>query len=59
MKRLLVVLALLVAGGIGLAFYLGWFHLTVDQDKFQGDKENVVEKVHNLGHHDKDTPPVQ
>ena len=48
MKPLLIVLVLVVAGFVGLGFYLGWFHfasdsaddkpnitLTVDPDKFQ------------------------
>jgi hypothetical protein len=62
MKRLLVVLALLVVGGVGLGFYLGWFHIsragtgektgisiTVDQDKINEGKAKVQEKVQELG----------
>jgi hypothetical protein len=54
MKALLVVLVLLVAGGVGFAFYEGWFRLStenadhnasvtvgVDEDKFQQDKKKV------------------
>jgi hypothetical protein len=65
MNRLLVVLvvlALLVAGGLGLGFYLGWFHLskdgtshdpnftiTVDRDKIQQDQEKAKETMQGVG----------
>jgi len=67
MKSLLIVLVLLVAGVLGLGFYLRWFHvasdsgdgkgnitLTVDTDKIQEDKVKAMEKVHDLGHQAKD-----
>ena len=60
MKRLLVVLILVVAGVVGLGFYLGWFgltsgggdnklHLTVDKEKMQEDKKKALEKLQDLG----------
>ena len=62
MNRFLVVLVLLVAGVLGLAFCLGWFHLstdrtdqktnftiTVEQDKIQEDREKAKEKMQDLG----------
>ena len=38
--------------------YLGWFHLTVDKDKFQEDKQKALEKVQDLGHQVKDKAAV-
>lgn len=62
MKALLVVLVLLAVGVVGFGFYRGWFGLssdtkddktnvtlTLDQDKFQADKETAKEKVQGLG----------
>jgi hypothetical protein len=65
MNRLLVVLlvlALLVAGGAGLGFYLGWFHLskdgasqdpnftiTVDRDKIRQDQEKAKKTMQGVG----------
>jgi hypothetical protein len=62
MNRFLIVLLLLVAGVVGLGFYLGWFHLstsstdqktnitiTVDQDKIREDEEKAKEKVQEAG----------
>jgi hypothetical protein len=62
MRRLLVVLALFVAGIAGLGFYRGWFQLstnstdqkpsatiTVDKDKIHADEEMAKEKVQGLG----------
>ncbi len=58
----LLVLALLVAGGVGLGFYLGWFHLskdgasqgpnftiTVDRDKIRQDEEKAKETMKGVG----------
>ena len=58
MNRILIVLVLIVAGAIGLGYYLGWFRfdsektdgqthitLTVDQKKIQEDEKKAVEKV--------------
>jgi len=71
---LLVVLVLLVAGLLGLGFYLKWFHVgsetaggestvsfTVDKDKIHKDETKVIDKVHGLGHqvHDKVAGPVE
>jgi hypothetical protein len=63
MRGLLVALALLVAGVIGLGFYRGWFDLsadatdpkasvtfTVDQDKIHGDADRAGERVRDFGH---------
>jgi hypothetical protein len=63
MRGFLVVMVLLAVGVGVLGFYQGWFRLstdttdhqsnvtvTVDQDKFQKDKEKAQEKVHDLGH---------
>jgi hypothetical protein len=62
MKGFFVVLVLLVAGVVGLGFYLGWFRLstdrteqktnitiTVDQDKIREDEEKAKEKVQEAG----------
>ena len=67
MKALIVVFILLVVGAAGLGFYRGWFSftsdsagdksnvtLTVDQDKFQGDRKAAEEGVQGLGHQAKD-----
>jgi hypothetical protein len=54
MKRLLIVLVLVAACVVGLGFYLGWFHLTVDKDKFQEDKEKALPKTQDSGHRVKD-----
>jgi hypothetical protein len=45
MNRFLFVLVLLVACGIGLGFYRGWFNLTVDQDKMQADEKSAEDRV--------------
>ena len=62
MRRFFVVLVLLVAGVVGLGFYLDWFRLstdrtdqktnitiTVDQDKIRQDEEKAKEKVQEAG----------
>jgi hypothetical protein len=62
MKRLLVAFVVLVAGIVGLGFYLGWFQfstggtdekpnitLTVDKDKFDKDKKKAEEEVKKAG----------
>lgn len=62
MRRLLVVLAVLLAGIIGLGFYQGWFRvstastddkvdttITIDKDKIQADEQKAKEKMHNIG----------
>jgi hypothetical protein len=62
MRRFLIVLLLLVAGVVGLGFYLDWFHLstgstdqktnitiTVDQNKIREDEEKAKEKVQEAG----------
>ena len=45
MNRLLFVLVLLVACGIGLGYYRGWFNLSVDQDKIHEDEKKVEDRV--------------
>jgi hypothetical protein len=74
MKSLLTVLVLVVAVVAGLGFYLGWFtvgwdraggkgHITgtLDEDKFQEDKNKALKAAHDLGHQGKDkaAAPVQ
>jgi hypothetical protein len=67
MNRFLVVLLLLVAGVVGLGFYLSWFQLstdsegqktnitiTVDQDKIREDEAKAKEKVQEAGQKVKD-----
>ena len=62
MKILLIVLAVAVVVGV-LGFYLGWFNLSssndggqgnvkvsVDKDKIEADKDEVVDMVQDLGH---------
>lgn len=59
MTRVLFVLVLLVAGFVGLSYYLGWFHLvsgnedgnphitvTMDKDKIKADEKKVLDVVH-------------
>jgi len=61
MNRLLTVVALLVACGIGLGFYLGWFQiasdstegtthikLTVDEEKMQEDEKTVEKRMRGI-----------
>jgi hypothetical protein len=59
MRKALLVLALLVACGIGLDFYLGWFgiaiakdtpgktgvNVTIDQEKIKSDAERARQKA--------------
>ncbi len=72
MKRFLVVLVLVVAVAVGLAFYMGWFAVTWDDaggnyhftftvytDKVQQDEKKALEKVHGIGHGTKDATPVE
>ena len=67
MVRMLFVLALIVAGVVGLGFYMGWFHfssgsddknahitVSVDKDQIQKDKDKAVDKVQDLGQQAKD-----
>lgn len=67
MNRLLFVLVLVVASGVGLGFYRGWFgvttdsdngesHITfsVDKDKVQEDEEKALKNLHDLGQKVKD-----
>jgi hypothetical protein len=62
MRRLFVVLLLLVAGVAALGYYRGWYTLdwektgnqgqltgTVNEDKFEADKKQALEKVKGLG----------
>jgi uncharacterized alpha/beta hydrolase family protein len=42
MKQLLIVVVLLAVVVAGLGFYLGWFDVTVDKDKFQQDTNRVL-----------------
>lgn len=71
MSRLLFVLFLVVACGVGLGFYRGWFgvtsdsddgksHLTftVDNDKVKEDEKNALKKMHDLGQKVKDKTTV-
>jgi hypothetical protein len=58
MARTFFVLALIVAGVVGLGFYMGWFHfssssdgrnshitVSVDKDQIQKDKDKAVDTV--------------
>lgn len=67
MSRLLLVLALVLAGVLGLGIYMRWFHVSadsvggtsnvtfsVDKEKIQEDEKKLTEKVHNLGSQSKD-----
>ena len=67
MNRILAVLVLLVVAVAGLGYYLGWFHLstdnedhkksvtiTVDKEKIDADKEKAKEKVEHAGEKLKD-----
>jgi hypothetical protein len=61
MKRLLLALVVLVACGIGLAFYLGWvavssdsasgtYNITfmVNRDKVHEDEKTALDKLHGV-----------
>ena len=63
MKRLLMVLAVVLALAIGLGFYQRWFMVesggsggarsvtfTLDQDKVKKDEEAALDKVRDLAH---------
>lgn len=67
MKGLILVLFLVVAGVVGLGFYLGWFQissgsvgskdnitLSVNRDTIEDDKDEAVDKLRDLG--EKDAP---
>lgn len=62
MQRLLIVMILAVtfvlAGGVGLGFYRGWFTFAVDNDRIKADKDSVVEKVDDLTHPAKDRTTI-
>jgi hypothetical protein len=58
MKTLLKLLVLIVVVVAGVGFYLGWFHLstrsddskpnislTVDKQKFDADKDKLIDKI--------------
>jgi hypothetical protein len=62
MQRLVIVIALLLAVGVGVGFYRGWFSvasesngghsnvtLTVDKAKFEQDEKAALEKVRPSG----------
>lgn len=56
MKRFLIMLVVIavvvLAGGVGLGYYRGWFTVAVDQDKIRADEEKVVKKVDQVVHPD-------
>jgi multidrug efflux pump subunit AcrB len=67
MKRVLLVIAVLVAVVAVIGFYRGWFHfssdsndnnahvtVSVDNDQIREDKDNAVDKVQDLGQQAKD-----
>ena len=71
MNRFLIVLILIVAGVIGVSFYMKWVYvasdgsddkvhinITVDKDKIQEDEKKTLEKVQDLGHQVKDKDAV-
>jgi|KBSSwiStaDraftv2_1062776.scaffolds.fasta_scaffold3295708_2 hypothetical protein len=60
LRVVLVMLALVAAVVVGMAFYQGWFRLTVDKGKFQEDQDGVRERMRQLepGLRDKSTVPT-
>jgi len=54
MSRFVVGLFLIAACIVGLAFFMGWFNLSVDKEKFKEDKNKAVEKAKDLGHQAKE-----
>jgi hypothetical protein len=71
MKRFLLVMVVVLAGAVGLAFYMGWIGLasdsvgsflnitfTVNKDKLQQDEKAALEKVQGIGHGAKDQTPA-
>jgi hypothetical protein len=61
LRVVLVVLALVAALVVGVAFYQGRFHLTLDKDKFQEDQEGVRERMRDVEPRlrDKSAAPVE
>jgi len=61
LRVVLVVLALVVVLLVGMGFYQGWFHLTVDKDKFREDQRGVRERMRELepSLKDKSTAPTE
>jgi hypothetical protein len=61
LRVVLVLLALVAAFIVGVAFYQGWFHITVDKDKFQEDQQDVRERMRDLepGLRDKSAVPAE
>jgi hypothetical protein len=74
MKGAIFILVLVVAGVVGLGFYMDWFHLSsgsddnkasislsVDRGKVQEDKDKAVKKVQDVGQEvkDKATPTTE
>jgi beta-lactam-binding protein with PASTA domain len=71
MKTLLKLVVLIVVVVAGVGFYLGWFHLssrsdeskpnislTLDKDKFEADKDKLMEKVTPESDEDNSTEKV-
>ena len=56
LRVVLVVLALVMVLLVGMGFYQGWFHLTVDKDKFQEDQRGVRDRMRELEPSLKDKP---
>jgi uncharacterized protein (TIGR03067 family) len=44
MQRLFIVLILIVAAILGLGYYLEWFTVTVDKDKFVADRDKLLRR---------------
>ena len=61
LRVVLVVLALVVAFIVSVAFYQGWFRLTVDKDKFEEDRQGVRQRMRDLepGLTDKSAAPAE
>ena len=68
MKGMIFVFLLVIAGVVGLGFYMGWFQvssgsdgnkasitLSVDKNKIQEDKDKAVNKLQDVGQPAKET----
>lgn len=68
MNRIILVLVLLAAGGAGLGFYLGWFHVgtesgdgksnitfSVDKDKVHKDTTAAEQEAQQIGNKIRDS----
>lgn len=61
LRVVVVVLTLVVVVLVGVGYYQGWFHITVDKDRFQEDRQGVLDRMRELepGLKDKSVAPTE